>query len=60
MTRRADVGTQGVIIEPRELPDGRWVLEVAAKFRSMIEEWLPDDPYPVALVSDHPWGWSER
>ncbi len=52
--QRADVGTQGVISRAGELPDGRWVLEVVGEVPVVIEEWLPDDPYPVALVSDHP------
>jgi Lon protease-like protein len=54
--QRADVGTQGVISRAGELPDGRWVLEVVGEVPVMIEEWLPDDPFPVALVSDHPGG----
>jgi uncharacterized protein len=51
--QRASVGTQGVITRAAELPDGRWVLEVTGELPLVIEEWLPDDPYPVALVSDH-------
>src|ERR1700689_5011400 len=51
--QRARVGTQGVITRAAELSDGRWVLEVAGEVPVVIEEWLPDDPYPVALVSDH-------
>ncbi len=51
--QRASVGTQGLIIRAAELPDGRWVLEVAGEEPVAIDEWLPDDPYPVALVSAH-------
>jgi uncharacterized protein len=43
-------GTRGVITEAAELPDGRWVLEIAGEALIEVEEWLPDDPYPVALV----------
>ena len=35
-----------------ELPDGRWVLEIEGEALIAVEEWLPDDPYPVALVRD--------
>jgi uncharacterized protein len=52
--QRAEVGTQGVITRAGELPDGRWVLEVTGENAVAIDQWLPDDPYPVALVSAHP------
>src|ERR1700683_5477376 len=44
------LGTRGVITEAAELPDGRWVLEIEGEELIEVEEWLPDDPYPVALV----------
>ena len=50
--QRSTLGTRGVITEASELPDGRWVLQVAGEARIVVEEWLPDDPYPVALVRD--------
>src|ERR1700677_446811 len=49
---RSALGTRGVITEAAELPDGRWVLEVEGEALIQVEEWLPDDPYPVALVRD--------
>ena len=49
---RSRLGTRGVITQAVELPDGRWVLEVEGEARIAVEEWLPDDPYPVALVRD--------
>jgi Lon protease-like protein len=52
--QRARVGTQGVITRAGELPDGRWLLEVTGEEPVTIDEWLPDDPYPVAFVSAHP------
>jgi Lon protease-like protein len=52
--QRAEVGTQGLITRAGELPDGRWVLEVTGEEPVAIDEWLADDPYPVALVSAHP------
>jgi len=49
---RAELGTRGVITRAAELPDGRWVLEVRGEAVVVIEEWLPDDPYPQALVRE--------
>ena len=48
--QRSVLGTRGVITGAAELPDGRWVLEVEGEALIEVEEWLPDDPYPVALV----------
>ena len=48
--QRSALGTRGVITGAAELPDGRWVLEVQGEALIQVEEWLPDDPYPVALV----------
>jgi uncharacterized protein len=50
--QRAGLGTRGVITRAAELPDGRWVLEVRGEAVVVIEEWLPDDPYPQALVHE--------
>lgn len=50
--QRAPLGTRGVITRAAELPDGRWVLEVRGEAVVEIDEWLPDDPYPVALVRE--------
>jgi hypothetical protein len=49
---RATLGTRGVITRAAELPDGRWVLEVRGETVVLIDEWLPDDPYPLALVRE--------
>jgi uncharacterized protein len=49
---RSTVGTRGVITKSVELPDGRWVLEIEGEARIEVDEWLPDDPYPVALVRE--------
>lgn len=50
--QRAMVGTRGVITRSIELPDGRWLLQVRGESVIAVEEWLPDDPYPVALVRE--------
>jgi Lon protease-like protein len=52
--QRSAVGTRGVITEAAELPDGRWVLEIEGEALIRVEEWLADDPYPVAAVRDVP------
>ena len=48
---RTDVGTVARILEAAELADGRWVLGTVGTRRIRVEEWLPDDPYPLAEVS---------
>lgn len=52
--QRAALGTRGAITKSVELADGRWVLEVRGEAVVVIEDWLPDDPYPLALVREHP------
>jgi Lon protease-like protein len=49
---RSALGTRCVIRREIELPDGRWLLEVAGESLIEVEQWLPDDPYPVALVME--------
>jgi Lon protease-like protein len=51
---RSDAGTRGVITHAAELPDGRWVLRVQGEARIAVEDWLSDDPYPRALVTEWP------
>jgi Lon protease-like protein len=52
--QRFGVGTVARIVEAAELPDGRWVLRVVGTRRIRVAEWLPDDPYPLALVDELP------
>ncbi len=52
--QRADVAVAVSIMSCEEFPDGRWSLVAAATRRLRIEGWLPDDPYPVAEVTDWP------
>lgn len=51
---RFDVGTITQIVQAHELPDGRWGLVTVGTERIAVHEWLPDDPYPRALVSVRP------
>ncbi len=50
--QRAPLGTRGVITRALELADGRWALVVRGEAVVRVEEWLPDAPYPLALVSE--------
>ena len=47
---RTDVGTVARIVEASELPDGRWALATFGVRRIRVSEWLPDDPWPRAVV----------
>lgn len=49
---RFGTGTVARIAEAAELPDGRWVLLATGTRPIRVTCWLPDDPYPVALVED--------
>jgi len=49
---RFAVGTVARIVEAVELPDGRWLLAGEGVRRIRVEAWLPDDPYPLAMVVD--------
>lgn len=47
---RFAVGTVARIVEAAQFPDGRWALITIGDRRIRIRTWLPDDPYPLALV----------
>lgn len=47
---RSAVGTVARIRTAQELDDGRWILETTCVERLRVRRWLPDDPYPQALV----------
>ena len=49
---RFEVGTVARILQTAELPDGRWLVDAVGTDRFRITEWLPEDPYPQALVED--------
>jgi Lon protease-like protein len=54
--QRMAIGTCAVITKAAALSDGRWLLVVQGDVRIRVAEWLPDDPYPLALVEE----WSPR
>ena len=55
---RAVHGTVARLLDAERLPDGRWVTAAVGTTRFVVTEWLPDDPYPMAMVEDldeQPW-----
>lgn len=48
--QRFAMGTVARIVQTAELPDGRWLLDAIGTERIRVTEWLPDDPYPLAMV----------
>ncbi len=48
--RRFNVGTVARIVAAEELPDGRWYVQSVGVGRIRVVEWLPDAPYPQAMV----------
>jgi Lon protease-like protein len=48
--RRVDVGTVARIVEASRFDDGRYALATVGTRRLRVVEWLPDDPYPQAMV----------
>jgi Lon protease-like protein len=50
--QRFGVATVARIVEATELADGRWVMLAVGTRRVEVKEWLPDDPYPLAVVDD--------
>jgi Lon protease-like protein len=47
---RFGVGTVARIVQTAELPDGRWLVDAIGTDRFRVTEWLPENPYPAALV----------
>ena len=35
---------------PRVSPDGRWLVDAVGTVRFRVTEWLPEEPYPLAMV----------
>jgi Lon protease-like protein len=50
---RTMVGTRARLVEVAEIPDGRYAVVAVGVQRIRVVQWLPDDPYPQALVE--PW-----
>ena len=42
------------VLDAEQQPDGRWHLVAVGTERISVDEWLPDDPFPRAMVSSLP------
>jgi Lon protease-like protein len=51
---RRSVGTVARIVEVTGIPDGRSAVVSVGTRRLRVNEWLPEEPYPVADVDDWP------
>jgi len=51
---RSMAGTVARIVETQTAPDGRRMVLALGIRRLRVHEWLPDQPYPVALVNNWP------
>lgn len=51
---RTMVGTRATIEDYKRFDDGRAAIQARGVERIEIVEWLPDDPYPRAMVRSHP------
>jgi Lon protease-like protein len=49
---RGHLGTVARVLEAEEFDDGRWAVISAGTRRMRVVEWLPDDPYPRAVVEE--------
>lgn len=47
---RTSVATRVELVQAEEFDDGRWGIVTAGVDRIEVVEWLPDDPYPQAMV----------
>ncbi len=52
--QRVGLGTAARIANVAELDDGRLLVVATGLRRIRVEQWLPDDPYPLAVVEDVP------
>lgn len=52
--QRVDVGTVARITGVAELDDGRMLVTATGVRKMHVDEWLPDDPYPLARVEEAP------
>jgi len=53
---RTTIGTRMRVSEATHYEDGRWGIVAVGEERIRVVTWLPDDPYPLALVETPPPG----
>lgn len=49
---RSRLGTVARVLRAADYPDGRWDVLAVGTRRITVDTWLPDDPYPLALVHE--------
>lgn len=54
--QRVSLGTRATIERAVELPDGRFSVLAAGTERLAVREWLPEEPFPNAMVAEVPEG----
>ena len=57
--QRMKIGTVARMIQVAELENGQYALVCVGTRRIRVNEWLPDDPYPLAEVDDWPDDWPD-
>ena len=48
--QRLPVGCVAKVLLAQPLGEGRWILQAIGTDRVSVDEWLPEDPYPLATV----------
>ena len=51
---RTGVGTRMRVSEAQQFDNGEWAIVAVGEERIRVVTWLPDDPYPLALVETPP------
>lgn len=51
---RSDVGSLATVARAEELEGGRWLVVALGAAPVRVRRWLPDDPYPRAVVTEVP------
>ena len=51
---RSGIGTLARVLEARESGGGHWTVVAVGLQRILVDQWLPDDPYPLAEVRPFP------
>jgi len=51
---RSEVGVVVRVVDTIEHHDGRWSIFATGTRRVAVDDWHPDDPYPIATVHDWP------
>ncbi len=50
--QRSSIGTLARVLNHERSDDGRWGILAVGVERVRVKEWLPDDPFPRAIVED--------